>query len=1044
MTRSRSRRNTGNKSGIKSGILSDPSSIDLTEAQEAACPAFRAFLLENRTYVGDALLEDKGEPWDKVQMREIEEMIKKSDLDDSTAISYFQILHKVSICWIERYGITAELPRTALLIPEFENPFRMSLGSAFRNHRAWGDWLVSELKNQGTTRPEEARMSSIVPLLASAILYGGIWNEPELVALVKAIPQLLTCTMATANAIYVGLSVPWQGSGFSEHRCWQPDALTAILLMRTPTTLTEQLLRPDPTSNAPCATDAVILERIKNEFLLVAGTGARKSLCNFSMLIKSAVCIGYTQMPGVVAAYAHRRYMSHSLSFNQMQRISDKKWLFGLPAQGGETAVATTNTINDSSEVPPIPEWGNAISNALNIEDPAKAGVLLKELSTSITEMPLTNRIVDYAQRMILVPTIIRSQDTLKNFARTTVVLSSFMSDDLLQKDPADLPDEDLESSYRQMIKKAKSIPNGHDTVRDLISALTRFHSYLRNCHRKRRITGKEILVPAVLLDRVDVDILSRDEYLKIRRLIRFRWAGPRSKNRRSIATCLAILGYAGLRREEARLARIGDVHFEGWQVINVQESKGHSLKSESAERKIPGEVIPAEDLKILQDWHKTRRDSLATDVDWLFGSDEFKCISPAIFRALNQIISEVTGTRLDMHPTHFHHLRKSFCCWGLLRLLLPADCEPPDFMNVHDRDWLIAGKNFRPNEIRRTDDPSNSDVFVIGQLLGHLQGITTMSRYFFFCGELLRIYLTRSVELSPTLEQIKLAVRDRSRPENEHSSAQSPMGFAISLLGKMANSSNIIRVVKPSSAKQKAPDFMNKILDAWDLLSVIGSTNKPVVAAAADLGMNLAKAESIQNAAKYLSTLQSGNGEFRHRFVEYIEPGSPHPNRSIIPFSPNQLFNNEIMKRFAQQIDALRERSSKRELLRQGVNSYVMFLWDSRGCPVFADPEMNGSAASAFLNLLYELNITDKNIRFGSYDHKGSASRRKWRTVLGLRKRRDFEFWEVPFSDGRSFRPWLGIKPSFGSEALLESRGLFEFRFLMVMSFIVLRGEAS
>lgn len=33
----------------RSNVLIDPSQIDLTESQEAACPAFRAFLLENRT-----------------------------------------------------------------------------------------------------------------------------------------------------------------------------------------------------------------------------------------------------------------------------------------------------------------------------------------------------------------------------------------------------------------------------------------------------------------------------------------------------------------------------------------------------------------------------------------------------------------------------------------------------------------------------------------------------------------------------------------------------------------------------------------------------------------------------------------------------------------------------------------------------------------------------------------------------------------------------------------------------------------------------------
>ncbi|MFZ1084050.1 MAG: tyrosine-type recombinase/integrase, partial [Terracidiphilus sp.] len=570
------------------------------------------------------------------------------------------------------------------------------------------------------------------------------------------------------------------------------------------------------------------------------------------------------------------------------------------------------------------------------------------------------------------------------------------------------------------------------------------FHSYMRNCHGKRRLIDKGIFVPSVLLDRVDVDVISRDEYQEIRRRIKFRWPGSRSQQRRIIATCIAILGAAGMRREEARLLKIGDVEFEGWKEVAVRPSNGHTLKSESAQRKIPGEVIPNDDLAILQNWHQTRRNSGATDDDWLFESINSKCISPAIFRALNQIISEVTGTRSDLHSTHFHHMRKSFCSWGLLRLLLPVGSKPPVYMNALDHDWLIAGQNFRPNEIRRTDKPWNSDVFLMGQLLGHLQGITTMSRYFCFCGEILRVYLARSFDLSPILEQLQLAVKNDPHLENEPCSAQSAMNFAIGLLGNMANLNKISPTVEPSPSKNLGQEFLNKILDAWDLLSVIETPDNPVDEVAADFGIGLAYAASIQRAANDLSTLQTGNGEYRHRFMELNRPDSRKPVRSIIPIRPNNPFDNEIVRRFAPQIEELSKRSSKRELLTQGINSYVKCLWDSRGCPVFNDPENNGKAASAFLNLLYELKIADKNIRFGSFDCKGSESRRDWRTVLRLRKRRGFEPWEVPFKYGNSLRPWLGIKPTFGFETPIQSPGLFGFRFLMVMSYVVLRAETE
>jgi len=100
-----------NKSTSKSGILSDPSTIDLSEAQEADCPAFRAFLLENRSTVGDALLEDKGEPWDKADMRAIEDMIKGSDLDDNTQSLTFRFLTKCRFAGSNAMESLSSFPR---------------------------------------------------------------------------------------------------------------------------------------------------------------------------------------------------------------------------------------------------------------------------------------------------------------------------------------------------------------------------------------------------------------------------------------------------------------------------------------------------------------------------------------------------------------------------------------------------------------------------------------------------------------------------------------------------------------------------------------------------------------------------------------------------------------------------------------------------------------------------------------------------------------------------------------------------------------------
>jgi hypothetical protein len=366
--------------------------------------------------------------------------------------------------------------------------------------------------------------------------------------------------------------------------------------------------------------------------------------------------------------------------------------------------------------------------------------------------------------------------------------------------------------------------------------------------------------------------------------------------------------------------------------------------------------------------------------------------------------------------------------------------------MSEADRRWLIAGPNFRPEEVRRTEKPWNSDVFLIGQFLGHLQGRTTLSRYFHFCGELLRIYLSRSEELSPTPEQLLFAVGRGPDSENKGLDSQTAMEFAVSLLGNMAKASGIIQSPVPPRPSKQTSSLLTEILEAWDLLSVIEvkdaeaeTAEAAISQAAADLGMDVNRAKAIRDAAHHLSTMTSGNGKYRHRFMELPSRNSHPATRSIIPVRPNGPFDIQTMNQFADRIEAHRGR----RFLVDGVKAYVEYLWDSEGCPVFTDVKKDGAGAKGFLKLLRKLDIRDKDIGFGSFDCKGSASRAEWKEVLRLRRRRLFERWQVPHEKRSSVRPWLGIKPIFRSETPVQSPGLFAFRFTMVMSYIVLEAES-
>jgi hypothetical protein len=171
------------------------------------------------------------------------------------------------------------------------------------------------------------------------------------------------------------------------------------------------------------------------------------------------------------------------------------------------------------------------------------------------------------------------------------------------------------------------------------------------------------------------------------------------------------------------------------------------------------------------------------------------------------------------------------------------------------------------------------------------------------------------------------------------------------------------------------------------------------------------------------------------------INPGSSGiAKRSIIPIRPTNPYDFEIIRRLAPRIHALSVRPQMRDLLMRGIKAYVEYVWSSEGCPVFLDPEEDGDQAMAFRNLLSALGIFQKDIRFGSYDCKGSDSRRRWREELKMSPRLSFEPWKVPGGNDCDTRSWIGIKPTFPfNSPTVDSPGLFGFRFLMVMSFIML-----
>jgi integrase len=1018
-------------------IFDDPSSVDLTANQEEICTRLSEFLHQNRTKAGDILLELEQGPWDETEIRELEDKIRGHD-DERTMLDFFRVLRKLAVCWMMRHGTSAPMPRSAVPVPIVSNPFRMDVAKAFRNLTCWTAWLTDQLDIAGPPRKHAALppIVSIIPLLMSAIAYGGLWSEAAIVSLVKAILKLPSCTMATDEAIYIGLALRRHGLPFGEFRCWQPDALTAVLLFRTDRSIVRELLAPDPTSKCGQLSETAIWGRIKAEFKRARTSASELPLCSLPQLMRSVQCIGFNCMPGVIARYASGRIISHSLSLDQVQRISDKAWLFGLPFHPMSEHVSTEKGVMPG-ELGNVPSWARLIESAILKRAVGTASEALDDLSMRDDLTPLGNHVLDFARKSIVLPTIVRSEKSFEDFARRTIVLATMMHGQWAETDPADVSDEDLETGYRRLMKVALQNDPSGEILRDLVYALKEYHSYMRNCHHKSRLKDGKLLAPKTVLDRVDVDLITTREYRRLRENVKLKWPEESCEARRRAADLLVILGFRwGTRREEARLSKIADLCAEQPVEFLVRASEGHTLKSQSSERRLPGLCLDTSEEKALCNWHNKRSEN-CTGENYLF-SDTFagyKPVPPSIFRALNALMSQVTGTSESEHPSHYHLLRHTCCSFLLLRMLLPKGAKPPGYLQKEDSDWLLTGTNSCPDELRRRTQPWGGDVFLTSQLLGHLSPSTTMSRYFHFAAELLRIYLQRSPWLRVVPKMLTAVMG--LRPDTQQPDESSAMRFAIALVGKSvkADPRHVIRTKTSANKSQDSP-FVRRLMETRQFLRFVQTPDGPVREAESFFGWESSRTLSVIRAAKSLSAMLTGNGSFRHRF-RIIKSKAGVCRQSIEPKWPNDPVSREILYLYAPRIEKLASRPETRQVLIQGLKAYADFVWRSNNCAVFRDPTRDAEHAIAFLRMLDGLEIMRKDIRFASFDRKGSDSRRTWRHTLGLGKTK-FERRNPPYCSSDSTRPWLSIEPilSSGSE---NGQGLFGLRCLLILSLIAL-----
>jgi integrase len=750
-------------------------------------------------------------------------------------------------------------------------------------------------------------------------------------------------------------------------------------------------------------------------------------------------------MPSIVAAYASRRFISHSLSLEQLQRISGEVWQYRPPVvRAAANRPVEVNRRSENSKNIVRPSWIALLEECLAHKTAAAVRNRLR--TTFAGNASLISCVADFAARAVHLRTLRTARRSLETFRERILVLARETSLTWNDLDPAALSGEQIELGLKITVQRFDGSHKSEAARRRLRSVLREFHTYLRDCLEKPELVDRTFLASAPPGDRPDVNVITFSEYRKVLLRIDSQWPGRKNRVRRQVATSLMVLGFrGGLRREEARLLKIGDLRLDQTAEVLVRPSADHTVKSFSSRRRVPiGLLAERDELDVLEQFLKFRLETKGIKpTDFLFatGGAASDPISSNIFQQLNDIIADVTGTRNTERPAHYHHCRASLASYGIMRFLLPDGAKAPSVLASVEADWLRTGETFQPELIRKRNGPSRSDAFQIGALLGHQHPRTTMARYFRFGGELLCVYLDRSAIMHPARGLVE-TVSGAGTSEMQNQPPARPLETAFTLLQERAEFIGFQsrRDTKANSQRQDPNPHDEWWRRAWELLSHVETTAGSIETTAAKVRMDISEARSIVDRAAYLASLQSSNGASRHLF-EDLHPswlGSAPTPTSVVPRSTGHRLDQMVISMYSGRVAQLHRNPEHPSVLQKGLDAYVHAVWLNQHIAVFHHPDTDGEAARSYLDLLKVLKIQQQHRAFFKFDTaKRSRWIHKWRTVLNLADRVNFKPMKAP--DASAAKSWIGIEPQFDPAGRgRNGGGAYGFRFLLVMAYIV------
>ena len=575
------------------------------------------------------LEERTNQPWDrgcwedwqtsgsKKDAQKLERLVGQEGPSTQKAVEdYLSVLRKACQYWAAKKRMMVVYPRIPIVILEPVNPFSSNFVKALARFKAYQEVLAASI--------EAAEKAKTVPtiddLILSAILYGGLHSANQVAALLRALQVLPERLICLDGRLHVELYVSWHGVPEVELRRWQPDSLSATLLLRVFSSGVDvefEFLTHPITERELIAR---LAKRIREKFTAIGSSDKRTLLSGLKPLIQAAQIVARKELPVLVAEYAAREFVSHSLPRATLTRIFARERVpdvtheapMVLPplqqssASGGmkeekERYRPRKRADDDTGEVEQV--------RALLAEDDVL--VTRQKLGEFVPPTPFITRMVDFADHLLGTPSPSGKARTVAAVRAIVARTTEYLGPHMKGQNPVDRTTAELEEVYVRILAEsgASNIggPAEHRLRHKLANCINALHEYLRVCFGKEPVEDRATLFCGETFSDVQAEFLTMEEYQTLLADIDTKLLDVLTPFGRRVARILVILGYrCGLRRTEALNCTIQELLLDNdgnlVEIILIP-SEGHTFKSLSAPRRISADVIPTDERYEFQAW---------------------------------------------------------------------------------------------------------------------------------------------------------------------------------------------------------------------------------------------------------------------------------------------------------------------------------------------------------------------------------------------------------------------------------------------------------